>query len=313
MRLFDIDGNGYLDFKEFLMAIDIASCQTEESKLAWVFKLYDVDNNGVIDVNEMARMMETLESLEHKGVVTKGSFKTENAEDLENIAMSARERAQNLFSALDFDGDGLLTMEEFIAGYMERSVLQAKQDAQEQRQHMDWLSIRGPRVSYDQEKIVGDHEEPFFNTKQSRLMASLITKATDVDVDARNGDIAFIGIQKLNENHPQSLLVRFKSAEFRDEVWKRRRQAKKNGLIIEEWLTEHRARLYKKCKELKAAKLIKDVFTKDGDVFAVPKPKDLKSDGEELTEMLILSDSDYEGLIKATRRSSDPEKSEADY
>ena len=32
MRLFDIDGNGYLDFKEFLTAIDIATCQTEESK-----------------------------------------------------------------------------------------------------------------------------------------------------------------------------------------------------------------------------------------------------------------------------------------
>jgi len=30
------------DLKEFLMAIDIATCQTEESKLAWAFKLYDL-------------------------------------------------------------------------------------------------------------------------------------------------------------------------------------------------------------------------------------------------------------------------------
>lgn len=42
MRIFDSDGNGFLDFKEFIMAIDIASCQTEESKLAWAFKLYDL-------------------------------------------------------------------------------------------------------------------------------------------------------------------------------------------------------------------------------------------------------------------------------
>jgi hypothetical protein len=50
--------------------------------------------------------------------------------------------------------------------------------------------------------------------------------------------------------------------------------SKKNGLIIEEWLTEHRARLFKKCKELKAKKLIKDCITQDGDVYAfvIQKP-----------------------------------------
>ena len=47
-------------------------------------------------------------------------------------------------------------------------------------------------------------------------------------------------------------MVRFQSEDVRDSVWGRRREAKKNGLIVEEWLTEHRARLHKKCKELKA-------------------------------------------------------------
>ena len=66
MRVFDTDGNDYLDFKEFLMAMDISNCQTSkvyfaqlfksspstffqaESKLSWAFKLYDVDNDGFI-------------------------------------------------------------------------------------------------------------------------------------------------------------------------------------------------------------------------------------------------------------------------
>ena len=30
MRVFDTDGNDYLDFKEFLMAMDISNCQTSE-------------------------------------------------------------------------------------------------------------------------------------------------------------------------------------------------------------------------------------------------------------------------------------------
>ena len=52
-------------------------------------------------------------------------------------------------------------------------------------------------------------------------------------------------------------------------IWKKRKEAKKNGIIVEEWLTDIRARLYKKCKELKSAKLIRDVITDEGDIYAV--------------------------------------------
>ena len=37
-RIFDSDGNGSLDFKEFLMALDIAQCQDERQKLEWSFR-----------------------------------------------------------------------------------------------------------------------------------------------------------------------------------------------------------------------------------------------------------------------------------
>ena len=48
LRIFDSDGNGFLDFKEFLLALDIATCNTEKHRLEWVFKLFDVDNDGII-------------------------------------------------------------------------------------------------------------------------------------------------------------------------------------------------------------------------------------------------------------------------
>ena len=217
----------------------------------------------------------------------------------EVLAMSATERAINLFQALDVDSDGLLTMEEFIAGYMERSVLQAKQDAQEQRQHKDWLSFRGPLVILDnvadEKPVVAGDEESLLNNKQARHIAGLITKRIEVEVDVQNGDVTFVGIQKSNENRPKSLLVRFQTESLRDSIWEKRREAKKNGLIIEEWLTEHRARLHKKCKELKAAKLIKDVITQDGDIYAILKD-------EKMTRLLVVSDTDYENVVKITRK-----------
>ena len=36
-RTIDIDGNGYLDFKEFLMANDLIAAKTPEEKLKWTF------------------------------------------------------------------------------------------------------------------------------------------------------------------------------------------------------------------------------------------------------------------------------------
>ena len=133
MRIFDSDGNGYLDFKEFLLAVDIATCQTEASKLAWVFKLYDVDNDGIIDVHEMAFIMETMDCLESGGGGSKNknnpsvsdsstNFTKKNCEnvaaDIEDVmtCTTPLERAQNLFDCLDHKNENTLTKEEFIAG-----------------------------------------------------------------------------------------------------------------------------------------------------------------------------------------------------
>ena len=130
MRIFDSDGNDYLDFKEFLLAVDIATCQTEASKLAWVFKLYDVDNDGIIDVHEMAFIMETMDCLESGGVSkNKNNYSAEQQtssmkKNCENVAAdiddmtctTPLERAQNLFDCLDHKNENTLTKEEFIAG-----------------------------------------------------------------------------------------------------------------------------------------------------------------------------------------------------
>merc|ERR1711976_335406 len=59
-RTFDSDKNGFIDFKEFLLAIDVTSSGTPEQKLNWAFKMYDVDENGFIDLNEMTKLVRSI-------------------------------------------------------------------------------------------------------------------------------------------------------------------------------------------------------------------------------------------------------------
>ena len=56
-RTFDTDGGGTIDFKEFLMAINITSSGKAEDKLQWAFSMYDIDGNGTIEKKEMVEII----------------------------------------------------------------------------------------------------------------------------------------------------------------------------------------------------------------------------------------------------------------
>ncbi|OXA63639.1 Neuronal calcium sensor 2 [Folsomia candida] len=86
-RTFDLDQNGFIDFKEFLLAIDVTSSGTPEEKLKWAFRMYDVDGNGVIDLQEMQKIVQVA--------------------------------AKSIFAKMDENGDGQLTQEEFLKGCLQ--------------------------------------------------------------------------------------------------------------------------------------------------------------------------------------------------
>merc|ERR1719418_395372 len=87
-RIFDKDGNGSIDFKEFMMATDMTASGTPEEKLRWAFKMYDKDGSGSIELPEMIEIIGTLYEME--GVPKD----------------SAGERANKIFRELDINGDG---------------------------------------------------------------------------------------------------------------------------------------------------------------------------------------------------------------
>ena len=52
-RIFDKDGDGSIDFKEFMIATDMTSSGDPEEKLRWAFRMYDKAGSGEFDVDEM--------------------------------------------------------------------------------------------------------------------------------------------------------------------------------------------------------------------------------------------------------------------
>ena len=99
-RTFDTDKDGFINFKEFLFGMHVTSAETPEEKLRWAFKLYDVNGNGIIQRAEMTRIIIAIY-------------------DMLGLTDSATERATNIFTAIDENGDGYINEKEFIRGCLQ--------------------------------------------------------------------------------------------------------------------------------------------------------------------------------------------------
>ena len=114
-KTYDTNSIGYLDFNQFIIAIDTTKTESAEEKLKMAFRMYDLDGNGGLDLDEMIKIVEDIYAMQR--VYSK--LGANNAKPTK----TAEEQASDIFAQIDEDGDGNVTEEEFLAGCLENENL----------------------------------------------------------------------------------------------------------------------------------------------------------------------------------------------
>ncbi|XP_069481365.1 guanylyl cyclase-activating protein 2-like [Ambystoma mexicanum] len=104
-RAFDKNGDATIDFLEYVAALNLVLRGKLEHKLKWSFKVFDKDGNGCVDKSELREIIQAIYN------VKKGWRK-----DLDAQVLSADEVCERIFQSVDENGDGQLSLHEFVKG-----------------------------------------------------------------------------------------------------------------------------------------------------------------------------------------------------
>ena len=102
-RTFDKNGDQSIDFREFICGLSITCHGSREDKLRWAFNMYDIDKSGTITEDELTDIIRSIYNM-----MTESDFQLSEEDTAERLA-------ERLFLQMDEDGDGEVTIDEFVS------------------------------------------------------------------------------------------------------------------------------------------------------------------------------------------------------
>ncbi|XP_075715914.1 guanylyl cyclase inhibitory protein-like [Rhinoderma darwinii] len=106
-RTLDNNGDGIVDFREYVTAISMLAHGTPEDKLKWSFKLYDKDRDGAISRSEMLDIMKAVYKMSIAASIAKVN------------PLTAEECTNRIFNRLDKDQNAVISLQEFVDGSLD--------------------------------------------------------------------------------------------------------------------------------------------------------------------------------------------------